>query len=77
MNLRLGYDSRTNHYFIQLNQSSTGKMSTVFTPTVTGISNFINVMKAYEKITISFDSSLNVTQKQSIRDDIENNVTLP
>lgn len=77
MHLRFGYDNRTKHYSIQIYQVSTNKLSTVFTPTVTGISNFINIVKAYEKISIVFDSSLTVTQKLAIQNDIMNNVTLP
>lgn len=77
MNLRIGYESRSKYFFIQIMQQSTGNLSTVFLSTVTGISNFINIVKAYEKITIQFDSSLTAMQKHDIRTEIQNNVTLP
>lgn len=77
MTLHIGFNKSINVYVIQIHQESTGNKSTILTFSITGITNFINLVKGYDKISLLFDASLTVQQKNDIKLDIAQNVKLP
>jgi hypothetical protein len=77
MILRIGFDKKADLYFIQINKYDTNNISMVYVPNINGIINFINVVKFYDKISIVFDTSLTVEQREDIKVKIKAFVSLP